>query len=199
MKKAAPTNQPVERVLGFRLQPVAAGCAVLLLGTAQLAQARQATREVTAEDIGKLPDTSIAELIARLPGLSAQRVAGRAQVISVRGLSPDVATTLLNAGLPAGTTVTDGIKSLARSGINKHDGFMGVLECKPNKDWASTLDVYSAEFTKDAWPQASTRWCAAGTTTARTRSMLTAGATRSSSPACRCWPTSTPPRPRATG
>ncbi|KRG70908.1 TonB-dependent receptor [Pseudoxanthomonas dokdonensis] len=51
---------------------------------------------VSAEDIGKLPDISIAESLARLPGLSAQRVAGRAQVISVRGLSPDFATTLLN-------------------------------------------------------------------------------------------------------
>lgn len=51
---------------------------------------------VSAEDIGKLPDVSIAESIARLPGLAAQRVAGRAQVISVRGLSPDFATTLLN-------------------------------------------------------------------------------------------------------
>jgi TonB-dependent receptor len=51
---------------------------------------------ISAEDIGKLPDLSIAESIARLPGLTAQRVAGRAQVISVRGLSPDFATTLLN-------------------------------------------------------------------------------------------------------
>lgn len=51
---------------------------------------------VSAEDIGKLPDVSIAESIGRLPGLAAQRVAGRAQVISVRGLSPDFATTLLN-------------------------------------------------------------------------------------------------------
>ncbi|MBC7405511.1 MAG: TonB-dependent receptor [Cytophaga sp.] len=51
---------------------------------------------VSAEDIGKLPDNSIAEAISRLPGLAAQRSAGRAQVISVRGLSPDFATTLLN-------------------------------------------------------------------------------------------------------
>ena len=51
---------------------------------------------ITAEDIGKLPDVSIAESIGRLPGLAAQRVAGRAQVISVRGLSPDFSTTLLN-------------------------------------------------------------------------------------------------------
>jgi TonB-dependent receptor len=51
---------------------------------------------ISSEDIGKLPDVSIAESIARLPGVAAQRVAGRAQVISVRGLSPDFATTLLN-------------------------------------------------------------------------------------------------------
>src|SRR5688572_5965916 len=51
---------------------------------------------VSAEDIGKLPDVSIAESIARLPGVTAQRVAGRAQVISVRGFSPDFSTTLLN-------------------------------------------------------------------------------------------------------
>lgn len=51
---------------------------------------------ISAEDIGKLPDISVAESISRLPGLAAQRVGGRAQVISVRGLSPDFATTLLN-------------------------------------------------------------------------------------------------------
>ncbi len=51
---------------------------------------------VSAEDIGKLPDVSIAESLARLPGLAGQRVNGRAQVISIRGLAPDFTTTLLN-------------------------------------------------------------------------------------------------------
>lgn len=51
---------------------------------------------VTAEDIGKLPDVSIAESLARLPGLTAQRLDGRGQVISVRGLAPDFTTALLN-------------------------------------------------------------------------------------------------------
>jgi iron complex outermembrane receptor protein len=51
---------------------------------------------VTAEDIGKLPDVSIAESISRLAGLTAQRVEGRAQVISIRGLAPDFAGTLMN-------------------------------------------------------------------------------------------------------
>ncbi len=51
---------------------------------------------VTAEEIGKLPDQSIAESLARLPGLTAQRLNGRAQQVSVRGLGPDFTTALLN-------------------------------------------------------------------------------------------------------
>ncbi len=51
---------------------------------------------ISAEDIGKLPDSSIAESISRLPGLAAQRVAGRASTISIRGLAGDFSTTLLN-------------------------------------------------------------------------------------------------------
>ncbi|WP_256646831.1 TonB-dependent receptor [Thermomonas paludicola] len=59
-------------------------------------QSTSIVEAISAEDIGKLPDVSIAESIARLPGVAAQRVAGRAQVLSVRGLSPDFSTTLLN-------------------------------------------------------------------------------------------------------
>jgi len=51
---------------------------------------------ISAEDIGKLPDNSIAESLARLPGLTAQRLDGRAQSISIRGLGPDYNTVLLN-------------------------------------------------------------------------------------------------------
>lgn len=51
---------------------------------------------ITAEDIGKLPDPSIAETIARLPGLAARRVNGRASAISMRGLNEDFSTTTFN-------------------------------------------------------------------------------------------------------
>ena len=51
---------------------------------------------VTAEDIGRLPDNSIADAIARLPGLTTQRLNGRSQVISIRGFAPDFSSTLLN-------------------------------------------------------------------------------------------------------
>jgi iron complex outermembrane receptor protein len=58
--------------------------------------ADQIVEAISAEDIGKLPDNSIAESIARVPGLTTQRLDGRAQVISIRGLAPDFSTTLLN-------------------------------------------------------------------------------------------------------
>ena len=51
---------------------------------------------ISAEDIGKLPDNSIAESLTRLTGLAGQRLNGRQQVISIRGLAPDFSTALLN-------------------------------------------------------------------------------------------------------
>ena len=51
---------------------------------------------VSAEDVGKLPDVSIADALARLPGVTAQRLEGRDQRLSIRGLGPDFSTMLLN-------------------------------------------------------------------------------------------------------
>src|SRR3546814_582615 len=50
---------------------------------------------VSAEDVGKLPDVSTADALARLPGVTAQRLEGRDQRLSIRGLGPDFSTTLL--------------------------------------------------------------------------------------------------------
>lgn len=115
----------VAAVASFRISPVAIGCTLLIAAagaTAQQAQQPQQLETVTvtgirkgieaaisvkrnsdsiveaisAEDIGKLPDSSIAESIARLPGLTAQRVNGRAQEVQIRGLAGQFATTLLN-------------------------------------------------------------------------------------------------------
>jgi iron complex outermembrane recepter protein len=51
---------------------------------------------ISAEDIGKLPDTSIADSIARLPGVTTQRAEGRASLISIRGTDPGFAVGLMN-------------------------------------------------------------------------------------------------------
>ena len=51
---------------------------------------------IAPEDLGKLPDVSIADSLSRLPGLATQRVDGEASAISIRGLSPDFAGTTLD-------------------------------------------------------------------------------------------------------
>lgn len=121
--KRPKTRDPRHSV--FKLAPVAAGCAALLMATgnvyAQQADASLSTVTVTgirkgiedaisvkknsdsiveaisAEDIGKLPDTTIAESLARLPGVTTQRTkSGQASNISIRGLGPDFNGYLLN-------------------------------------------------------------------------------------------------------
>ena len=57
----------------------------------------QIVEAISAEDIGKLPDTTIAESLARLPGVTTQRdKSGNATSISIRGLGPDFNGYLLN-------------------------------------------------------------------------------------------------------
>jgi iron complex outermembrane receptor protein len=75
-------------VTGFR--------AALASATSTKKRSEQIIESVSAEDIGKLPDNSIAESIARLPGLAAQRNQGRATIISIRGFGPDFSVTTLN-------------------------------------------------------------------------------------------------------
>lgn len=110
----------------FKTRPVAVGCAVLMLAASAYAEEAKPTQTldtvtvtgirksiedaisvkknadgiveaISAEDLGKLPDVSIADSIARLPGVAAQRNGeGRASQLSVRGMPPDFSTTLLN-------------------------------------------------------------------------------------------------------
>ena len=70
----------------------------------------QIVESVSAEDIGKLPDSSIGESIARLPGIASQRTNGRANVISIRGFGPDFSQTLLNGREQTSTNDNRGVE-----------------------------------------------------------------------------------------
>lgn len=61
---------------------------------------------VSAEDIGKLPDVTVAESISRVAGVATQRskVNGKATGVSVRGLSPTFNGALLNGREQASTS-----------------------------------------------------------------------------------------------
>ncbi len=51
---------------------------------------------ISAEDIGRLPDVSIAEALARLPGITSQRTSGQSSAINIRGLPQNLVFTTLN-------------------------------------------------------------------------------------------------------
>jgi iron complex outermembrane receptor protein len=134
MKVVTKSRLQSQRRTTFQLNPVAAGCAALVFGLSAQALAQTAAPEmetvtvsgirtgieaaisikknsssiveaISAEDIGKLPDASVAESIARLPGVTAQRSrsTGKAADISVRGLSPSFNGSLLNGREQAST------------------------------------------------------------------------------------------------
>lgn len=76
---------------------VGAGFSGSLAAAAQAKANNPAIVEVImAEDIGKLPDVSIADSLTRLPGVTTQRLNGRAQAIVIRGMNGDFSTALLN-------------------------------------------------------------------------------------------------------
>lgn len=77
---------------------------------AQKKESSSIVEVVSAEDLGKLPDLSIAESLSRLPGLATQRLDGRANVVSIRGLAPDFTTTLLNGREQVSTNNNRGVE-----------------------------------------------------------------------------------------
>jgi iron complex outermembrane recepter protein len=62
---------------------------------------------VTAADIGGLPDQSIADSLTHLPGVSAERIAGQASQINIRGLSGDFILTTLDGREQPSTSGTN--------------------------------------------------------------------------------------------
>jgi iron complex outermembrane receptor protein len=68
-----------------------------------LGRAMEAKREaggvvdsISAEDIGKFPDTNLAESLQRITGVSIDRSGGEGQLITVRGFGPQFNTVLVN-------------------------------------------------------------------------------------------------------
>ncbi|MBK8477815.1 MAG: TonB-dependent receptor plug domain-containing protein [Opitutaceae bacterium] len=94
---SATPAKPADEIILLDDFTVTAGFAGSLAAAAEMKQKQTVVTEViTAEDIGKLPDISIADALTRLTGLTTQRSNGRSQAISIRGLTGDFSTGLLN-------------------------------------------------------------------------------------------------------
>ncbi|MBA4136634.1 MAG: TonB-dependent receptor, partial [Opitutus sp.] len=100
-----------EKIVTLDAFKVTAGFAGSLAAAAERKQNSNVIMEViTAEDLGKLPDVSIADALTRLPGLAAQRTNGRAQQISLRGLGPDFSVATLNGREQVSTNLNRGVE-----------------------------------------------------------------------------------------
>lgn len=68
------------------------------------------TEQLSSDDLGSLPDISIADALTRLPGISAVRTGGQAAEINIRGLSGPFILTTMNG---REQTSTSGSRSVA--------------------------------------------------------------------------------------
>lgn len=77
---------------------------------------------ISAEDIGKMPDTNLAESLQRIPGVSIDRVNGEGSKVTVRGLAGDYNLVTLNSRqMPAssfGTSRSFDFANLASEGVS---------------------------------------------------------------------------------
>ena len=107
----ATTDTAADKTVVLEKLTVKAGFAGSLAASAEAKKNSQNIVEViVAEDFGKLPDVSIADALTRLPGVATQRVNGRAQNISIRGLTGDFVTTMLNGREQVSTNDNRGVE-----------------------------------------------------------------------------------------
>jgi TonB-dependent receptor len=70
---------------------------------------------IVAEDIGKFPDTNLAESMQRITGVSIDRSNGEGSKVTVRGISPDYNLVTLNGRQMPGANINDTSASDSRS------------------------------------------------------------------------------------
>jgi iron complex outermembrane recepter protein len=112
---------------------------------------------VSAEEIGKLPGSSIADSLGRLPGVTMQEVNGRPQDISCHGMGPDFVTTTFNGALETSTGNNRGVefdvypaswfKTIEVKMTPEASLFNQGMSCTVDMQTIEPLDEKSREFT----------------------------------------------------
>lgn len=107
---------------------------------------------ITAEDIGKFPDTNLAESIQRIPGVTIDRNNNEGSRVTVRGFGPEYNLVTLNGRSMPGS-ITDNSQSATRSFDFENlssDGIAGIDVYKtgradvPSGGIGSTIDIRTA-------------------------------------------------------
>lgn len=98
---SAPAAKPAEQALGA---VVVTGIRASLESAANIKKNSTAVVDaVSAEDVGKLPDSDVGESLGRIPGVSVGRDFGQGASVSIRGTDPQMTYTTLNGQTVAST------------------------------------------------------------------------------------------------
>jgi TonB-dependent receptor len=93
---------------------------------------------ITAEDIGKFPDTNLAESIPRIPGVTIDRVNNEGSRVTVRGFGPEFNLVTLNGrSMPGNTTPNRGELGITGPGATRAFDFENI-----SADGISGITVY---------------------------------------------------------
>ncbi|MFN3435730.1 MAG: TonB-dependent receptor plug domain-containing protein, partial [Sphingomonas sp.] len=88
---------------------VVTGIRASLEASAQIKRDAQGVVDaISAEDIGKFPDTNLAESLQRITGVSIDRSNGEGQFVTVRGFGPEYNLVTLNGRQMPGAGLGDG-------------------------------------------------------------------------------------------
>ncbi len=104
---------------------------------------------IVAEDIGKFPDTNLAESLSRISGVSIDRANGEGTRITVRGMGPDFNLVLLNGRQMPGASVDGSAPSsrsfdfsnLAADGVSALEVYKTSRASSPTGGMGATINV----------------------------------------------------------
>jgi len=99
---------------------------------------------ISAEDIGKFPDTNLAESLQRITGVSIDRARGEGSKVTVRGFGPDYNLVLLNGRqMPtaSGTSRSFDFGNLASEGVSSVEVYKTGKADTPTGGIGATLNI----------------------------------------------------------
>jgi TonB-dependent receptor len=108
---------------------------------------------IVAEDIGKMPDTNLAESLQRISGVSIDRSIGEGSKVTVRGVGPDFNMVLLNGRqMPASSIAETGpsnsrafdFANLASESVSAIEVFKTSRASTPTGGIGATIDIKTA-------------------------------------------------------
>ena len=105
---------------------------------------------IVAEDIGKFPDTNLAESLQRISGVSIDRSIGEGSKVTVRGVGPDFNLVLLNGRQMPTSNLGDrngrafDFANIASEGISQIQVYKSARADTPTGGIGATLNVMTA-------------------------------------------------------